>query len=72
VVWVARWSDGDTVEKQILGLDVSVNDTPLLVEIPDSLGDLEDDVPGKCLGEVGEFDDLVEKFSALINSRMRK
>jgi len=45
-----------------------MNDTSFLMKIPDSVSDLEDDMSGKLFGEVGEFDDLVEKFSSFHQS----
>jgi hypothetical protein len=42
-----------------------VNDSLLLVQVADSLGDLSDDVTGQLLGKVGELDDLVEELSSL-------
>jgi hypothetical protein len=40
-------------------------DAALFMEIPDPMSDLDDYVPGKVFGEVGELYDLVEQFSAL-------
>jgi hypothetical protein len=37
--------------------------TALLVEVPNALGNLEDDVSGQLLRKVGEFDNLVEEFA---------
>jgi len=35
------------------------------VQVTDRVGDLTNDVSGQVLGEISEFDDLVEKFSSL-------
>lgn len=41
-----------------------MHDTLLLVQVPDALRHLEDDVARELLGEVGELDDLVEELAA--------
>ncbi len=48
--------EGDLLEKEVLGLDVTMNDTALLMEIPNTVGDLEDDVTGECFGKVRQLD----------------
>lgn len=37
-----------------------MNNTSLFVQIPDSIGDLQDDVSTERFAEVSEFDDLME------------
>ena len=41
-----------------------MDDALLLVQVPDALRHLEDDVPRELLGEVGKLDDLVEELAA--------
>ena len=53
---VLRGDDGDLLEKEILGLNVTMNDTALLMKIPNTVGDLEDDVTGECFGKVRQLD----------------
>jgi hypothetical protein len=42
-----------------------MDDTGFLVQIPDALRDLDDDVPGEILAEIGELHDLMEEFATL-------
>jgi len=42
-----------------------MDNTTFLVEITDTLGNLENDVPRQVLTEICQFDDLVEQLSAL-------
>ena len=51
-----RRDDGDRLEKEVLGLDVTMNDTELFVEVPNTMSDLEDDVTRECFGKVRQFD----------------
>lgn len=51
-----RRDDGNLLEKEVLGLDVTMNDAALLVEVPNAVGDLEDDMTGECFGKVRELD----------------
>lgn len=51
-----RRDKGDLLEKEILGLDVTMNDTALLMKIPNTVGDLEDDVTGERFGKVCQLD----------------
>jgi hypothetical protein len=48
--------EGDPLEKEVLGLDVTMNDAALLVEVPNTVSDLEDDMTGECFGKVRQFD----------------
>lgn len=47
------------------GDHLPVNHTSLLVQITDTLGDLDNDMSRESLGKVCELDDLVEKLAAL-------
>lgn len=67
VDWVFRRDDLYPIEQQILGLDISVNNPALFVEIPNTLCDLENDVPRQVLAKVSQLDDLVEQFSSSHN-----
>ena len=51
-----RRDDGDLLEKEVLGLDVTMNDAELFVEVPNTMSDLEDDVTRECFGKVRQFD----------------
>lgn len=42
-----------------------MNHSSLFMKIPDTVGDLQDDMSTERLAEVGELDDLVEKLSSL-------
>lgn len=44
-----------------------MNHTTLLMKMPDSLGDLEDDMTCQVLGKVSELNDLVEQFATFQN-----
>lgn len=37
-----------------------MDDTPLFVQVVNTLGNLLDDVAGQLLAEIGKFDDLVK------------
>jgi hypothetical protein len=56
VYGLPRRDDGDLVKKEVLRLDVTMNDTPFLMEIPNPLGNLEDDVTRECFGKVRQLD----------------
>ena len=51
-----RRGDGDLLKKEVLRLDVTMNDTALLMEIVDTMGDLEDDVTREGFGKVRQLD----------------
>lgn len=42
-----------------------MNDTTLLVEVPNTMRHLKNDVPREVLTEVGKLNDLVEELAAL-------
>lgn len=46
--------------------------TSFFVEVSNSLGNLDDDVPRELFGKVGEFDDLMEEFSSWHKSEMKE
>jgi hypothetical protein len=46
-----------------------MHDTTLFMEIPDSMSDLDDYVSSEIFREIGELDDLVEKFPAFAVKR---
>lgn len=61
--------EGDSLEKEVLGLDVTMNDTTLLMEIPNTVGYLEDDVTGECFGKVRQLDTWRESVQAVMTQR---
>ena len=42
-----------------------MNHAALLVQVSDTLGDLENDMPCEIFAEVSKFDDLMEQFPSL-------
>jgi len=56
VYGLLRRGDGDLLKKEVLRLDVTMNDTALLMEIVDTMGDLEDDVTREGFGKVRQLD----------------
>ena len=69
---VLRGYDRYTLKEKVLRLDVTVDDTTLLVQVPDALRDLEYDVACQILAEVGKLDDLVEKLATLHHCGVRE
>lgn len=55
----------DVLEQQVLRLDVAMHDPALLMQVPDALRHLQDDVPRQVLAEVRQLHDLVEQLAAL-------
>ena len=41
---LVRRDNGDSLKKEVLGLDVTMNNAALLVEVPNTVGDLEDNM----------------------------
>jgi hypothetical protein len=62
---VLGWNDGYPLEQEVLWFNVSVDNSTLLVQIADAMGDLEDDVTSQGLTKVCELDNLMEKLSSL-------
>jgi len=56
VYGLLRRDDGDLLEKEVLGLDVTMNDAALFMKVPNTMSDLEDDVTRECFGKVRQLD----------------
>ena len=70
--WVLGGYDGYPFEEQVLGFDVTVDDTTLLMQVSDAMSDLKDDVTREVLAEVRQLDDLVEELAALHHCGVRE
>jgi hypothetical protein len=61
---VFGWDQFYGLKKKVLWFDVTMDNSTFLMEIANSMSDLEYDVPGEVFAKVGQFNNLMKEFSS--------